>query len=82
MASTYHELGMTALSGERVDEAEDWYRKALAIFEELGDRLHAAASYHQLGIIAQRRERVDEAENGTGKPSPSERTLATGREWR
>src|SRR5262249_53768098 len=32
-----------------------WYRRALAIFEELGDRAGMAISYHQLGRVAQER---------------------------
>ena len=34
----YHQLGMTAQDRGRLDEASDWYRKALTIAEELGDR--------------------------------------------
>ena len=33
--------------------AEQWYRKALAIFEKQGDEHGAAITYHQLGMIAQ-----------------------------
>ena len=49
----YHQLGMTAQDRGRLDEAEDWYRKALTITEELGDRPQHGATYHQLGITAQ-----------------------------
>jgi hypothetical protein len=35
------------------DTAIDWHRKALAIFEQLGDRAGMAGGYFQLGIIAQ-----------------------------
>jgi tetratricopeptide (TPR) repeat protein len=47
----------------RLDEAEDWSRKALTIFEEFDDRPHMADAYHLLGMIARRRERLDEAGN-------------------
>ncbi len=59
----YYQLGMTAQDRGRLDEAEDWYRQALTIFEELGDRPGMASTYHQLGITAQRRGRLDEAED-------------------
>ena len=59
----YHQLGMTAQDRGRLDEAEDWYRKALTINEELGDRPGMAGTYHQLGITAQRRGRLDEADD-------------------
>ena len=38
IAVIYHQLGMTAQGRGRLDEAEDWYRKALTIEEELGGR--------------------------------------------
>ena len=63
MATTYHQLGMTAQVRGRLDEAEGWYRKSLAINEELGDRPGMAGTYHQLGMIAQARGRLDEAED-------------------
>ena len=44
---------MTAQDRGRLDEAEDWYRKSLAIDEELGDRRGMASGYHQLGMTAQ-----------------------------
>jgi tetratricopeptide (TPR) repeat protein len=63
IASTCHNLGATAQDRGRLDEAEDWYRKALTINEQRGDRQHMAATYHQLGITAQTRGRLDEAED-------------------
>jgi tetratricopeptide repeat protein len=33
------------------DQALEWYRKSLAIKEELGNRAGMANSYHQLGIL-------------------------------
>jgi ATP-binding cassette subfamily F protein 3 len=48
-------LGYIAQDRGRLNEAEDWYRQALTIFEELGNRPHMAASYHQLGMTAMER---------------------------
>jgi tetratricopeptide (TPR) repeat protein len=58
-----HQLGMTAQERGRLDEAEDWYRKALTISEELGNRPGMASTYHQLGITAQARGQLDDAED-------------------
>ena len=44
----------------QLDQAEDWYRKALAINEELGNRPGMASTYHQLGITAQARGQLDD----------------------
>ena len=41
--------------------AGDWYRKSLAVSEELGDNPGLAGRYHQLGMIAQGQGRLDEA---------------------
>ena len=48
-------LGTVAQLRGDYDAALDWYRKSLAIAEQLGDRAGMAASYHQLGIVAQLR---------------------------
>jgi tetratricopeptide (TPR) repeat protein len=63
IAVTYHQLGITAQTRGRLDEADDWYRKSLAIKEELGNRTGMAGSYYQLGWTAQDRGRLDEAED-------------------
>jgi tetratricopeptide (TPR) repeat protein len=63
IAGMYHQLGMTVYDRGRLDEADDWCRKALTISEELGDRPHMASTYHQLGNTAQRRGRLDEADD-------------------
>jgi tetratricopeptide (TPR) repeat protein len=62
LAATYHQLGMVTQERGRLDEAEDWYRRSLAVAEEMGDRPGMAAGYHQLGMVADRRGRPDEAE--------------------
>jgi tetratricopeptide (TPR) repeat protein len=63
IAVSYYQLGMLAQARGRLDEAEDWYRKALAIEEALADRAGIAGSYHQLGVIEHLRGRLDEAED-------------------
>ncbi len=55
LATSYHQLGMVALERGDLAAAEGWYRKALEIFEALGDRPGMGASYHQLGMVAQKR---------------------------
>ncbi|MCW2912968.1 MAG: Tetratricopeptide 2 repeat protein [Actinomycetia bacterium] len=57
----FHELGLIAgLRGE-YEQALDWYRKSLTIYEELGDRAGLAGGYHQFGIIAQHRGEYEQA---------------------
>jgi tetratricopeptide (TPR) repeat protein len=63
MAGTYHALGITAQDGGRLEEAEDWYRKAISIFEELGDRPGMARIYHSLGRMVHDGGRLEEAED-------------------
>jgi len=62
IAVGYHQLGIIAEERQQFDEAEQWYRKALEIFERLGLERYAAYDYHQLGIIAQERQQFDVAE--------------------
>ena len=52
-AITYHQLGMIAEEQRDFASAEQWYRKALAIFEKQGNEHGAASTYHQLGMIAE-----------------------------
>jgi tetratricopeptide (TPR) repeat protein len=60
---TYHQLGRAAQDRGRLDEAEDWYRRAVQIREELGLRALLATDYHQLGNTAHLSGRLDEAED-------------------
>ncbi|KAA9373900.1 tetratricopeptide repeat protein [Microbispora cellulosiformans] len=62
LALTYHYLGAVEEERGQLNEADDWYRKSLAIQERLGDRPMLASDYHQVGIVAQERGRWDEAE--------------------
>lgn len=46
LAITYHQLGVVAQHSGDLAAAEQWYRKALAIKDALGDRHGLANSYH------------------------------------
>ena len=61
VASVQHNLGMVEQGKGRLDEAEEWYRKALETNEARGNQAESADGYHQLGLIAQSRRRFDEA---------------------
>jgi len=56
VATRCTELGYNAYLRRRLDEAEDWFRKSLTIFEELGDRPSMAVTYAQFGLLAEARE--------------------------
>ena len=58
-----HNLGIVIEGQGRLDEAEGWHRKSLAIFEDLGNRPGMAASYYQLGMIAQHQGRLEDGED-------------------
>ena len=49
---TYHQLGMIAEERRDFDQAENWYRKSLAIEEKQGNEHGAAITHGQLGILA------------------------------
>jgi tetratricopeptide (TPR) repeat protein len=63
IAVGYHQLGTIAQERQQFDTAEEWYKKALEIFERLGLERDAATTYHNLGIIAQERQQFDSAED-------------------
>ena len=63
LAIAYHQLGIVAQHRGSYELAEDWYKKSLAIKEELGNRPHMASSYHQLGMVAQARGSYELAED-------------------
>jgi tetratricopeptide (TPR) repeat protein len=44
-----------------LDTAQDWYRKSLAISEELGDRRGMALTYAQSGLLAEQQGQLAEA---------------------
>jgi tetratricopeptide (TPR) repeat protein len=60
-AVTYHQLGITAHDRGRLDEAVGWYRKSLAIVEELGNRPGMALTYAQSGLLAEERGQAAQA---------------------
>jgi len=53
---------MIAQERRQFDEAEEWYRKSLAIKEKLKNEYGQAITLHQLGMIAEERRQFDEAE--------------------
>jgi tetratricopeptide (TPR) repeat protein len=57
-----HQLGLIAEERGQLDLAEQRYRKALDIFQQLGLERSAADEYYQLGNIAQQRRQLDLAE--------------------
>jgi tetratricopeptide (TPR) repeat protein len=61
-ASFWQNLGMIAEERRDFDEAEEWYRKSLAIEEKLKNEYGQAITLHQLGMIAEERRDFDEAE--------------------
>jgi tetratricopeptide (TPR) repeat protein len=60
---SYNQLGMTAYLQGRLEQAEDWYRKALDSAQEVGYQAQVGAVLHNLGIVTQEQERLDDAEN-------------------
>ena len=62
LATAYHQLGMVAQDRGRLEQAEQWYRKSLAISEDLGNRPGMATSYNQFGMVAQDRGHLEQAE--------------------
>ncbi|MEZ5401886.1 MAG: tetratricopeptide repeat protein [Bryobacteraceae bacterium] len=62
IAGVRHQLGVVALEERRWDEANDHYRRALAICLESNDRYSQAGIHHQLGRVAQEQRKWEEAE--------------------
>jgi tetratricopeptide (TPR) repeat protein len=62
IASAYQQLGTVALERGQLDDAERWYRKSLALKQELNHRPGLAAVYYQLGKVVYLRHRPDDAE--------------------
>ena len=80
---SYHQLGMVAQHRGRLDDAEDWYPKSLAINEAArrparhGQQLPPARHGRPGSRAPRRRPRP-----GTASPSRSTRSSATGPAWR
>ena len=49
------QLGNVAYLRGDYDAALNWYNKALASMEQLGNRAAMAAAYHQLGMLSENR---------------------------
>jgi tetratricopeptide (TPR) repeat protein len=62
LATIYQRLGENARAIGRLDEADSWLRRSLAIEEEDGNRAGMLTNYIQLGKSAYDRGRLDEAE--------------------
>ena len=52
IAVIYHQLGMVAQEKRQFEVAQQYYFKALKIFEDAGNLYSVARGYHQLGIVA------------------------------
>jgi len=50
-AAFLHLLGIIAQARGAYDEALEWYRRSLALAEELGDRAGMASTYSQIGVL-------------------------------
>ena len=60
-AAVYHQMGDVALKRWRLDEAEEWYSKSLAIIESGEDRAIVADDYYGMGLVRQYQRRYTEA---------------------
>jgi tetratricopeptide (TPR) repeat protein len=80
-AAYEHQLGMVAQERGDYEAALDWYRRSLAIDEELGNRAGMASSYHQLGNVAYLRGDHDRALDWYRRSLATGRNWATGRAW-
>ena len=60
-AAVYHQMGEVALKRWRLDEAEEWYGKSLAIIESGEDRATVADDYYGMGLVRQYQRRYTEA---------------------
>jgi tetratricopeptide (TPR) repeat protein len=61
-AAIHSQLGIIAQDHGRLDEADGWYRKSLASYEELDHRPGRAGMYYALGHTMYLRGRLDEAD--------------------
>ena len=62
VAAVNHQLGVIAQRRWRLEEAEEWFLKSLAIIEHGEDRAVAADDYHSLGQVKQYQRRYTEAQ--------------------
>lgn len=66
-AAVYHQMGEVALKRWRLDEAEDWYTKSLAIIENDEDRAPVADDYYGMGLVRQYQRRYTDARDWFSK---------------
>ena len=66
-AAVYHQMGEVALKRWRLDDAEEWYTKSLAIIEEGEDRAPVADDYYGMGLVRQYQRRYTEARDWFSK---------------
>ena len=66
-AAVYHQMGEVALRRWRLDEAEEWYTKSLAIIESGEDRAPVADDYYGMGQLRQYQRRYTEARDWFSK---------------
>ena len=66
-AAVYHQMGEVAIKRWRLDEAEDWYTKSLAIIESGEDRAPVADDYYGMGLVRQYQRRYTEARDWFSK---------------
>lgn len=66
-AAVYHQMGEVALKRWRLDEAEEWYAKSLAIIESGEDRAPVADDYYGMGQVRQYQRRYTEARDWFSK---------------
>lgn len=67
LAVVYYQLGIVAQERQQFDLAEQWYKKALAIFERLGHAHSMVNTLAQLGVLRQKQERWQESVAWLGK---------------
>ena len=66
-AAVYHQVGEVALKRWRLDEAEEWYSKSLAIIESGEDRAPVADDYYGMGLVRQYQRRYTDARDWFSK---------------
>ena len=62
IAVAYHQLGIVAEEQRQFEVAQQYYLKALKIFEDAGDFYNVANPYHQLGNVAYKQRQFEVAQ--------------------
>ena len=63
VAAVNHQLGVIAQRRSRLEEAEEWFLKSLAIIENGEDQAAMADDYHSLGLVKRYQHRYSEAKD-------------------